>query len=186
MCRAELILFSAFQKEMEEIHQHDIFEKHKEKKDQILKNKKKFDENKAVTQIIDNIQKEREERQDDYDGESENEFEFEETTSASDIKDFEKDADKWMRKKAINQLSCVKQFTSVIHPDELKKLINGLNSQQRKIFDDLIERETCSKEEKTPYFVFIAGEAGTGKSYLTRVLMEAFKSLNVKSGDELN
>ena len=34
--------------------------------------------------------------------------------------------------------------------------------------------------------MFIAGEAGTGKSYLTRVLMESFKHLNVKSGKELS
>ena len=65
-------------------------------------------------------------------------------------------------------------------------MVNGLNSQQRKIFDDLIEREMCRNEQKEPYYVFIAGEAGTGKSYLTKVLMEAFKAINIKSGKELN
>ena len=49
-----------------------------------------------------------------------------------------------------------------------------------------MERETCSKNEKAPYHVFIAGEAGTGKSHLTKVLMEAFKSINIHSGKELN
>ena len=34
--------------------------------------------------------------------------------------------------------------------------------------------------------MFISGEAGTGKSYLTKVIMESFKQLHVKSGNDLS
>ena len=91
-----------------------------------------------------------------------------------------------MEKDGQRNLVYLKQFTDVIAPEELNKLINGLNNQQRKIFDDIMEREMCPNIEKEPYYVFIAGEAGTGKSHLTKVLMEAFKSINIKSGKEIN
>ena len=85
----------------------------------------------------------------------------------------------------MKNLRNMQQFTDVIEPEQLRKLINTLNSQQRKIFDDLIEREISRDIDKDPYYVFIAGDAGTGKSYLTTVLMEAFKSVNIRSGKEL-
>ena len=116
---------------------------------------------------------------------SREEDDYEETTTAMELEDFEKDLQKW-KKEGSKGLQYLKQFTDVICPDELKKLICGLNNQERKIFHDLIERETSISEEKEPYYVFIAGEAGTGKSHLTRVLMEAFKSLRVSSGKEIN
>ena len=74
----------------------------------------------------------------------------------------------------------------LIEVNELKKLINSLNDQQRSLFDDLVEREVSRDAYKERYHVFITGDAGTGKSFLTTVLMEAFKTLNVKSGKELN
>ena len=61
----------------------------------------------------------------------------------------------------------------------LRKTIANLNSQ------DIIEREICRDKEKEPYFLFIAGEAGTGKSYLMRVLMEGIKHVNKRAGREL-
>ena len=89
------------------------------------------------------------------------------------------------KKQNDKNLKYLKQFTDVIEPLELNKLINSLNCEQRKIFDDLVEREVSREVERDPYHVYIAGDAGTGKSYLTTALMEAFKLLNVKSGKEL-
>ena len=60
-----------------------------------------------------------------------------------------------------------------------------MNSQQSKVFHDIIEREICRDQEKEPYFLFIAGEAGTGKSFLMRVLMEGIKHVNKTAGREL-
>ena len=124
-------------------------------------------------------------REDELLNESYEEDEYEETTTAEEMRDFEEDFQKW-KKEGSKGLKYLKQFTDLISPEELNKQICGLNSQQRKIFDDIIERETCRGSEKVPYYVFIAGEAGTGKSHLTKVLMEAFKHLNKASGKEIN
>ena len=110
---------------------------------------------------------------------------YEETTTFEELKDFEKDYEKWKKQGTVG-LRNLKQFTDVLDVEELKKLISGLNSEQRKIHDDLCERECAIHEEKEPFHVFIAGEAGTGKSYLTKVLMESFKHLHMKSGSELS
>ena len=171
---------------MEQIHEHDIEELYNSKRNIIEENKSKFENmshgGKKMNEIID-LEKQREENL--MRNECDSEDEYEETTTADELKDFQKDFDKW-KKEGQKNIKYLKQFTDVICPEDLKTLINGLNGQQRKIFDDILERETCSLTEKEPYHVFIAGEAGTGKSHLTKVLMEAFKSINLHSGKEIN
>ena len=103
---------------------------------------------------------------------------FEETTREDEIFDFEK----WAKKQANKQLDNVKQYTNLQDTLLLRKTISNLNSQQSKIFHDVIEREVCRNDEKEPYFLFIAGEAGTGKSFLMRVLMEGIKHVNARAG----
>ena len=77
------------------------------------------------------------------------------------------------------------QFISLKISLEFRKKICELNHQQRKLFDDIMERETSTDVDKQPYFVYIAGAAGTGKSHLLRILLEGVKQVNVKSGAEL-
>ena len=60
-------------------------------------------------------------------------------------------------------MASLKQFTDVLDIQEHRNNICGLNSQQRKIHDDLVEREFNIEEDKEPLYVFIAGEAGTSK-----------------------
>ena len=130
--------------------------------------------------IIDGIQKDREEKQlQDTSNEADDD------DASEEVKEFTQEFDEWLKKQNDKNLKYLKQFTDVIEPLELNKLINSLNCEQRKIFDDLVEREVSREVERDPYHVYIAGDAGTGKSYLTTVLMEAFKLLNVKSGKEL-
>jgi hypothetical protein len=59
-----------------------------------------------------------------------------------------------------------------------------LNHQQRKIFDDFCERSIC--EDDIPFYLYIGGEAGTGKSFLVKLMIEILKHLKLKSGDDLN
>ena len=59
-----------------------------------------------------------------------------------------------------------------------------LNDQQRRFFDDFCERLICDDEE--PIYLYIAGEAGTGKSFLLKIMIEIVKYLKMKSGNELN
>ena len=63
-------------------------------------------------------------------------------------------------------------------------MIIKLNEQQRRIFDDFCERLISDNEE--PIYLYIAGEAGTGKSFLLKIMIEIVKYLNLKSGDELS
>ena len=42
-----------------------------------------------------------------------------------------------------------------------------------------------SNESEPPVFLFLSGNAGTGKSFLLNVLIEAVKTMKIKSGDEL-
>ncbi|NRA06503.1 MAG: AAA family ATPase, partial [Nitrosopumilus sp.] len=73
-----------------------------------------------------------------------------------------------------------------LDPVELRKNISSLNSQQRQIFDDIMERVIASDSEENPFYCYIAGEAGTGKSHLLKLLIYAIRQLKVKSGQELD
>ena len=184
--RAKLLLFYPFRDEMKEIHEQDLDELFDNKVVIIENNQAKFEKKFGGIKINDIIaDMESKSKEDNTQNESDEENDYEETTTNEEMKDFEKDFEKW-KKDGSKGIKYLKQFTDVICPGELNKLICGLNSQQRKIFDDIIERETCISTEKEPYYVFIAGEAGTGKSHLTKVLMEAVKSLNITSGKEIN
>lgn len=66
--------------------------------------------------------------------------------------------------------------------EELTKRVRGLNPQQRRIFDDIIERLTDPDAENKPFYLYLAGEAGTGKSYLVQTIIAAVKHLKKKSG----
>ena len=48
-----------------------------------------------------------------------------------------------------------------------------------------VERMASTDEDEPPVFLYLAGEAGTGKSYLVQLLIEAVKLIKIKAGDEL-
>ena len=56
--------------------------------------------------------------------------------------------------------------------------------QQRKIFDDFIER-IHDPVDTNPFYLYIGGEAGTGKSFLLKLMIEAVKRLKNYSGQSL-
>ena len=186
-CRGLLILFNPFRDEMLEIHQKDVKEMVLTNWEDIQKNRREFEAHKVMTDIIKDIQKLHDDDQmqgdhEEEDGIEEEDQTFVESTLEEEIVDFEE----WAKKQANKHLESVKQYTNLEDVLSLRRLIAGLNNQQRKIFDDIMEREICKDNEKEPYFLFIAGEAGTGKSFLMRILMEGIKHINVKAGNELN
>ena len=63
--------------------------------------------------------------------------------------------------------------------------ISSLNNQQRRLFDDFTERTASTDVNEKPVFLFLSGNAGTGKSYLVSLLNEAVKLLKIKAGDDL-
>ena len=184
--RGKLILFLPFRQEMSEIHEMDIDSLYEVNLVTILENQAKYEfkfEGKSMVDILKDLEENREEV---LNLECENiENELGETTTVEELEDFNKEYEKW-KKAGSAGLANLKQFTNVLNIEEHRKLVSGLNCQQRKIHDDLVERESAIDEEKEPFHVFIAGEAGTGKSYLTKVIMESFKQLSLKSGNEIS
>ena len=66
---------------------------------------------------------------------------------------------------------------------DMRSLIMKLNEQQRKIFDDICER--IIEDDSAPFYLYIAGEAGTGKSFLLKAIIEVVKILKLTAGDDL-
>ena len=62
----------------------------------------------------------------------------------------------------------------------MKKKINTLNRQQRKIFDEMMD----TSEEKQ-FFLYLYGKAGTGKMYLLNTLIVPLEFKSLKSGVDL-
>ena len=176
-----------FRDEMEDIHSKDVIDLFTNHINDISRKRREFEAYEVMTDSIKEIQKlygvneEADDKDDDDDDDESDKGIFVETTAEEEITDF----DKWLKNQAKKDLHSVKQFTSIESPLSIRKSISSLNGQQRKIFDDIIEREIVKDGDKEPYYVFISGEAGTGKSHLVRVLMEGIKFVNIKAGSEL-
>ena len=178
--RGSLILFFPFTDEVMDIHEQDVDSLYSENKDVIDEKRSKFEKNKNLTEIIESIEKQSKENdENEEEGEGED-FVDEETTSPTELEDFEK----WAKNEAKKCLAKVKDFISVGKIEDIRDSIISLNPQQRRILDDFCERMADSDE--VPFHLFIAGEAGTGKSYLMRVMIEAAKYLKLESGSDLN
>ena len=99
-----------------------------------------------------------------------------------DIKEFEKIA----RREDKSLLSHFKEEIDMrLNMTEFRNLISGLNFQQRRIFDDIIERLCDVSGNKQSFYVYIGGNAGTGKSHVIQAIIEATKYLGRYSGSEL-
>ena len=85
-----------------------------------------------------------------------------ESTAIEDIEDF----NKWAKTQASKDLSKFKNLTNLCNLDDFRTNISSLTKQQRKMFDDFVERMISTDLDEKPIYLFIAGNAGTGKSYL--------------------
>ena len=130
--------------------------------------------------LISNIQTDLDKNEDEE--EEPDTFEDEETTNPKDIDDF----DKWAKSQATKDLSKFQELTRLSDIIDLRSKISSLNKQQRLLFDDFTERMASIDIDERPVYLFLAGEAGTGKSPSVRVLIEAVKILKIKAGDELS
>ena len=135
-----------------------------------------------INDLIKNIEREKNQKE-DSDGESDiDDLEIETTERHEVIAQHEE----YDRRQAANYLSSVETAENFLDPIELRKNITLLNSQQRKIFDDVVERVCDTDVEKEPFFLYIAGEAGTGKSFLVKQIIYAVREVKIKSGQELD
>ena len=69
--------------------------------------------------------------------------------------------------------------------DQFLNLVGSLNFKQREMFDDFIERMK-DHEDGDALFMYIGGEAGTGKSFLLKLMIEAVRRLPRYSGQTLD
>ena len=66
-------------------------------------------------------------------------------------------------------------------------MVRKLNEDQRRIFDAVMERfESSDYDNHCPFYLYIAGQAGIGKTFLMKTLNEAAKIVFMRSGDDLN
>ena len=181
LARGLLILFMPFRNEMEEIHHQDVKQLLDDSNLVITEKRKIFEKYKVMSDLIAEIHKEVLDEDNIKDSEDQDDLEEIETTDPQNIEDF----NKWARCQASKELSSMKNLTDVSDPIKLRSSISSLNEQQRKLFDDFTERMVSSNVSDPPVFLYLAGNAGTGKSFLTNVLIEAVKSMKIKAGDEL-
>ena len=183
LARGLLILFKPFRDEMKEIHQKDVKQLLFDNQDLIEENRKEFEKYKLMTDLIKNIQSEIEtnETKNSDDEENSDEDQEVETTSREDLNDF----NEWVRNQASKDLAKFKSLVNLCDMKDLRSNIASLNEQQRRLFDDFTERMVSSDVNENPVYLFIAGEAGTGKSYLVKLLIEAVKIIKIKAGSDL-
>ena len=182
MARGLLILFFPFRNEFEDIHEKDVKKLLSENMNIIEEKRSIFEKYKLMSDLISNIKPDNETNEDPLEEQDDSEEQNEvETTDVNDINEFEK----WARAQASKDLSRFKDLTKICDISELRKNISSLNYQQRRIFDDLTERCASHDSNERPVFLFLSGNAGTGKSYLLKVLIEAVKFIKIKSGDDL-
>ena len=123
----------------------------------------------------------KEENDDDDEDEDADDFKDEdETTSEQEMKDF----NKFVENQALKQVQRYNEGKTLMQEDEFLELVKSLNVQQRKIFDDFVER-IRDQENSAPFYLYIGGEAGTGKSFLLKLMIEAVNRLPRYSGQAL-
>merc|ERR1712115_447735 len=99
-----------------------------------------------------------------------NDFVEEDTTIPEEVQD-------WLKKQGK-----IYDGTKIRLEDKkkLNKRINTLNVQQRKIFDELMDID-----DDKQFFIYLYGQAGTGKTYLLNTIIPALEFKSLKSGVEL-
>ena len=178
LARGLLILFHPFKNEMNDIHEQNVTLLYEENKKEIEKKRNMFEKHKIITDVVNSLNKQQEQFENmDYAEDDEEEFMETETTTIDEIESFEK----WAKLQARKDLRKHEELTKLVELRCLRETIMKLNPQQRKIFDDFCERSVC--EDDIPFYLYIGGEAGTGKSFLVKLMIEILKHLKLKSGD---
>ncbi len=179
--RGLCVLFYPFRDEMRDVHNHDPLQLYNNHKDMIETNRKKYEHKSKINELIKSIDKEKEEKMEETDDEEDYIDEDTSTEQEREIHDAEVGA-AFDKQAAIKSLPKEDKNYIYLTIEELTKRVRSLNPQQRRIFDDIIERLSDPNVENKPFYLYLAGEAGTGKSYLVKTIIAAVKHINKKSG----
>ena len=181
-----LLLFHPFRDEMKEIHEphgrslEDVYDHFK---DDIEDIRNQFEPNRNLLLHIEKAMEgydENDDVEDDMLYEDEVEQSDLETTSDKDLAHFLSLA-----------IKCHTEI-DVAKKETVCAMIRQLNHDQRGIFDDVLDRLVSQNQEgemtnpAVPFYLYISGNAGCGKSFLLRTLVEAAKLIFMKSGDDLS
>ena len=177
--RALCVLFLPFRNEMEEIHSHDVESLYAEHQEDIDELRRYFEKN---VEVLEMLRKKEAEKPQHEETDDEDEFVDDETTDKADIEDFINSA----RNEAKQALHRYNEGVDRMSNNEFLEKVSKLNSQQAKIFNDFCERIQLSFQESDPFYLYIKGEAGTGKSFLLRLMIEFVNRLPKSSGQELD
>ena len=134
-----------------------------------------------MTDLIANIQVEIETNEQEKEDQEDEEMDNTETEIIEEIEDL----NAWARSQAVKDLALFKKYTDLCDMNIFRSNISSLNEEQRRLFDDFTERMVSPDINEQPVYLFLAGNAGTGKSFLVRLLIEAVKLIKIKAGAEL-
>ena len=175
------ILFLPFRNEKSDIHSGDVEFLYNENKEMIEDRRSKFEKHSAMVDMIREVEKNQEASDSlEETDEEENIYIDEETTTKEEIADFEKHV-KEQAKKVITKYN---EGLETMQEDKYLELVDMLNDQQRNLFDDFVERINSGNDDD-PFYTYIGGEAGTGKSFVLKLMIDAVKQLGKRSGREL-
>ena len=182
LARGLLVLFMPFRDELKDIHAKDVKQLLDDNEGSILRKKNIFEKYKLMNELISTITPDEKDSSTNENEDEEEEKDADiESTSVADIEDF----NKWAKTQATKDLAKFKNLTSICDMNAFRLSISSLNNQQRRLFDDISERCASTDVSERPIHLFLAGNAGTGKSFLIKLLIEAIKVIRIKAGDEL-
>jgi hypothetical protein len=162
-----LLLFKHFRNENLEIHNADLHKVMEENKEEIKRNQEKYEKNASLFDNIDELEK----MFKDAEGDpilDQNEDETE-TEILEEVRDFEEKYGGYENTQKEDTRS------DKISYEELKQQVRSLNSDQRVLFDDMVERYSLPLGILEPLLLHIQGAAGTGKSFLLRTLINGIR-----------
>ena len=178
--RALLILFLPFRNESKEIHNKNVKDLYCLNKSVIEENRSKYEKHKVLLECLQQAEKNNE-RINMEDSDEEDEYIDDETTTEKDIEDFEKSIKKQAERSIANYYA---GRDDRMDEKEYLDMIRSLNGNQREIFNDFCERIDSHGEDS--FYLYIGGEAGTGKSFLMKCMIEATQVRGKRSGRELD
>ena len=180
--RALCILFLPFRNELKDLHSQDPHLLYSENETEIERVRAHFEKHRKIIEAVANRENQEEDKDDtDEEDEKESGFSDIETTTADEMLDF----NKYVKAQAMNQINKYNEGKVRMDDDTYLSNIASLNNQQRRMFDDFVERIT-DQTDNTPFHLYIGGEAGTGKSFLLKLMIEATNRLPHYSGQLLD
>ena len=164
--RGLMLLFVPFRNEQKQISERNVLKIYKNLKEDPEQNEKlqcqlsfyqPFQEMLEAIEVIVDDDPESDDEE-DVDRDADDFEKMEETTSEADIENFLKD---------FNQEKI--ESTDLIDKEELLTKIRGLNVQQRRIFDDVMERLLRTDFRENPFHLYISGDAGMLDLFLIKM-----------------